>query len=454
MTLYQSTLEVPQPVQRPLERKLTVSVPPEVVQGYFQRHFSQLQKRVELKGFRAGTAPISLVKQLYRAEVSHSVYHEILDQVMKEVLEKHELRIAGDPRIEAPHHQTGKGEHDHHVSENQEFRFEAFFEIFPKVTPKDYVGLVLHRPQEQVTESLLEEARMSLRTLKATWVPRSEERPSQLGDYVDFDYEGGLVTETGTIHYLPSMKGHQLLQIGQNEFLPEFENQLVGLMSGQKRTFRLVFPANYDPAFAGKEAEFSITLNGLKEKRLPDWTEDFAQTLGYADLKALELRVRESLEAERKELARSRMIEQLSIQLIEKNPFDLPQVWLENAKQNLVNHRLSEWKKRGLTEEWMRRLLQEQASLLEQDAERQARLEYLLLTIGYQELDQLSLTQAELHHALGFDGLDSGALHAHKVGYYRKHPEAVDVAKMGLVRAKALDFLLKKAVFIDSTESL
>ena len=129
-------------------RKLTIKVPASAVNARFQKGLAEVQRTANLKGFRPGQAPISMIKQFYGEDVRHRIYHALIDESFREAVVREKIPAIGNPQIESPEHQHGKGEHDHAVTEDKDFTFTATVEVLPEIEVKGYTGIAL--TQEKV----------------------------------------------------------------------------------------------------------------------------------------------------------------------------------------------------------------------------------------------------------------------------------------------------------------
>ncbi|MGZ3697334.1 MAG: trigger factor, partial [Bdellovibrionota bacterium] len=259
----------------PIVRKLTVKVPAKEVATRFERGLAEVQKTAKLKGFRPGQVPISIVKQYYGEDVKHRVFHTVIDESYEQAVRDQKLKAVGRPKIDTPDHQKGKGDHDHGIDEGQDLTYVATVEVLPELEVKGYTGVALSKDKVEVTDEDVEKVVENLRGSQAELVPvgsglvgadgKSTSRPAKKGDHVDVQFDGGLVTDQG-VERKEGMKGQRVIEIGSDSLIPGFEDNLVGMRSGDTKTFRLNFPKDYFEAdMAGKESEFTVTLNEVKE---------------------------------------------------------------------------------------------------------------------------------------------------------------------------------------------
>jgi trigger factor len=265
-------------------RKLTIRVPAKEVAVRYNNGLAEVQRTANLKGFRPGQAPIAMIKQYYGEDVRHRLLHNLIDESYQHAIREQKLKAVGQPRIETPDHKTGAGEHDHTLKEDQDLTFTATIEVLPELEVKNYAGVALTRLGVDIKDADVELVVKNLLDQQAELVPATSgladasgnmgSRPARKGDYVDVQFDGGIVTETG-VEKKEGMKGGRVIEIGSDSLIPGFEDNLVDMRAGESKTFRLKFPDDYfEKEIAGKEAEFSVSLNDVKEKKLPELNDD------------------------------------------------------------------------------------------------------------------------------------------------------------------------------------
>lgn len=298
-----------------LERRLEVAVPSEQVAGEVDSRLKRLARTARLKGFRPGKVPFAVVRQQFGSQVHAETVNDLMQSTFAEAVTQHKLRPAGGPRIEPIA-----------VAPGTELRYAAVFEVLPEVSLHSLDGIAVERPTAAVGESDVDAMVESMRNQRPvfTEVPRA----AQEGDRVTVDFEGRIDGEV-----FPGGKGEGLaVTIGAHRVLPEFEQGLVGMSAGDRKTISAQFPADYGAAsVAGKTAQFDLKATKVEERSLPPVDEAFAQAFGVNTGGVEELRkeVRQSMERELAEAVRARVREQVFDALYRDNPIELPQSMLE-----------------------------------------------------------------------------------------------------------------------------
>lgn len=299
-----------------VKKKLTFDIPWPDVKNELDAVYRTVGKKAKIKGFRPGRIPRSILERHYRKEAEEETVSNLVNRYYWETLQEKEIPAVIQPEIEQ------KG-----IEEEKNFTFSATVEVEPVVEPKDYLGLDLEKEEPVVTEEDLEERMKEIRQMFATMEEVTEERGVIESDYVNLDFAGALAGEK-----LKELQSEDyLLEIGSKTFVPGFEEQLIGMRKGEKKTVAVRFPEKYQAAhLAGKEIEFEVHIKGIRIKKLPELDEQFIKNFEhYESLEDLKADIRKNLEEEKKRkiaLAFERLI---SDRLLERNTFEVPDSFVE-----------------------------------------------------------------------------------------------------------------------------
>jgi trigger factor len=434
-------------------RKLTIRVPATVVAKRFEKGLAEVQRTARIKGFRPGQVPLGIIKQYYGEDVRHRVYHHLIDESFAQAVRDEKIKAIGRPQIESPEHQHGKGEHDHAISEDKDFTFTATVEILPEIEVKNYTGLSLSRENVDVTDKDVDAVVTNLQEQHAELLPASSglagadgkptSRPVRKGDYADVTFHGGIVTDSG-VQERADMKGSRVIEIGSNSLIEGFEDQIVDMRSGETKTFRIQFPADYQGAeVAGKEAEFTVTVNELKEKKLPEMNDEFAKQAGYEGVADLKTKAREFLLKERTRDVDQKLRSEAVQQLVEKTTFDVPQIMIESQTRALAQDWAEQMKQQGAGEDLIRDALVKELDQFRKRAESQVRASLVLEAIAAKE--NITVTDEDLQVELKTLATSMNVEAEKLREYYAKNPGRMEDLEFRLRQDRTLKFLLDKA---------
>ncbi len=267
----QSTLET----LGQLERRLSVAVPVQSIEGEVEKRLARLAKTVKLPGFRPGKVPLKMVAQQYGPQVRSDVISDAVQSSFNDAVREQNLRVAGYPRIEP---KTGG-------ATDGSLEFSAVFEVYPEVTVGDVASINIERPTAEVTPADLDRTLDVLRKQRATFTPVS--RGAQTGDRVTVDFTGKI----DDVEFPGGQAKDFVIGLGEGRMLPEFEAAVIGASAGDQRAFPLTFPADYHgKEVAGKTASFALTVKEVAEADIPALDGKFAAAFGIKSGKVDDLR--------------------------------------------------------------------------------------------------------------------------------------------------------------------
>lgn len=443
-------------VEKPsnIVRKLTIKIPAKVVASRFEKGLAEVQKTAALKGFRKGHAPLSVIKQFYGEDVRHRLYHNLIDESFQVAVREQKLMTVGRPMVEeSTEHRTGEGEHDHAAHEDKDFTYTATVEVMPEVEVKNYTGVALTKDKVEVKKDDVEKIVQGMLESQAELVPVSgglvgadgkpSSRPVQKGDHVDMAFSGGLVTDNG-IEAKEGMKGSRLLEVGSDSLIPGFEDNLVGMRAGETKTFRVPFPKDfYEAEFQGKDAEFTVTINEVKEKKLPELNDELVKTMGYENVADFRKKAEEHLTAQRTEEADRKLRSDLVQALIAKNEFEVPNALIETQMRALAQDWAEELKRQGIDDKTIQGAISGELDNLRKRAENQVRASLILESIAKKE--SIEVKDAELDAEIEKVAASMKVEPEKLREFYAKNPGRKDDFVFRLRQETTLKFLLDKA---------
>ncbi len=437
---YQVKVENPSNIQR----KLIISVSKDIVAKRLATGYSDVQRKAKIKGFRPGMVPMNLVKQYYGADVRHQVFHNIIDEFYPKALREQKIRAVNSPQISTPDHQHGQGEHDHEIKDGQDLTFTATVEIIPEIEVKGYTGLSLTKGKTEVTEIDVDKVIESIQDNRAELIAiESESHRAKKGEFVDMKFDGGVVTDAG-LDKRPGMEGSRVLEIGSDSLIPGFEENLVGMKRGETKTFRIPFPADYfEKDLAGKDAEFTVTVSEIKEKKRPPVTEELAKDMGYESIADMRVKAKEHLVKQKATDSDRKLRSDLLGQLIEKNSFECPQSLVQAQARVLAQDVAKNLKNQGFTDQMVQEALTHELENISKRAESQVRASLVLEAIAKKE--NLDVTDADIDAEIKSMAENMKAGLEEVKEFYAKNPSRRDDLEFRMREDKAVEFLFSKS---------
>ncbi len=249
--------------------KLSFIIPAEQFDEALQQAFLKMRKRINVPGFRKGKAPRRMIETLYGESIFYDdAFELIFPDAYRAAVEEYDLKPVDQPQIDLDEIGAGK---------DLKFHVEVF--VRPDVTLGEYKGLTVEVELQKLTNEMVD-ARIEEDRKKASRTIDVDDRPVQEGDTVNLDYAGtvdGVAFAGGTAK-------DQTLTIGSHQFIPGFEEQMIGMQIGEERDLSVRFPDEYHAEeLKGKDAVFHVKVNGIQVTEVPELDDDFAADISEFD---------------------------------------------------------------------------------------------------------------------------------------------------------------------------
>ena len=317
-----------------LERRMTVILPAERLEGVVGNRLHEIARTVKLKGFRPGKVPAKVVQQRYGEQVRAEAMGELVRETFDEAIRQEKLKPAGNPEIkQVPDAAAG------------EIRYTATFEVVPDFGEIDVSKLEFERAVAHVEESDIDTMLTTLREQRRTWDP--VERGAQAGDMIRVE----TVAEAGTGRFPPEGVEQGATVLGSGAMLPELESQLIGLKAGEERETEITFPSNWRIALlAGQQAKVTVKVIQVSEPNLPEIDEAFIKSFGIRSgkLEVFRKEVRANLERELRGTLMNRLRAEVAHKLVTAySSVEMPPRLIEAEARNLANGAAEQARQQG-----------------------------------------------------------------------------------------------------------
>jgi trigger factor len=305
----------------PSRRELEIEVPAEEVAAELEKVLEEYASRARLDGFRRGKAPKEMVKRLFSQDIKDAVIENLVPRALRESLSAQNISPVGTPVISEAVFREG-----------QPFQFKAAVEVLPGFELPPYKKIRVQRKKSAVEEKEVDGSIEELRQKSAEYVP-VEGRGVADGDYVVVEWKG---KDLQTKRLLPTEKvlvlaGHPENEKGLNE-------TLAGAAPGESRKFVVTYPRDHArKKLAGRTVEYEFKVISIKEKRVPELSDDWAKDMGDIEsLAALRQRVRQELEKARQEADRREMGDEIVKGLVDRLDLELPESLVEAESGSIL----------------------------------------------------------------------------------------------------------------------
>jgi len=422
----------------PCKKLLRVDVDAQAVDAEFDTITRDFMKLARLPGFRPGKAPRHLVAKAFGSQIEDEVKRKLISDAYRKAVTDQKLHVVGQPDVEEI--QFGKG---------QALQFAATLETAPDFELPEYRGLPLKREVRMVTPEDIERALLVLREQRATYLDVA--RPVQEGDFVVVDYRGTcdgkpLTELTPTAQGLTE-KTDFWLHVAKDAFIPGFTDQLVGAQAGEARTVAIDFAADFvTPQLAGRKGVFEVQVKQVKEKSLPEPSDDFARSFNAENVERLREGVRKDLENELDYKLKRALRDQIMRELLGRVSCELPESVVLKVTRNVVYDLVRENQQRGVSREAIDKQKDQIFSFANSSAKERVKAAFVLGRIAEKEglkADAKEVTQRILVLAEQYQ------IKPEKMIQQLRERNGIAEIEEQIVTAKVLEFLEQNAKIED-----
>jgi len=430
-------MQVTETLSEGLKREYKVVVPAAELDVKVNQRLDDLKGRVRINGFRPGKVPVAHLKRMYGRSAMAEVIEATVRDTNNQIVSERGFKLAADPKVTLP---TEEGAIEQLIEGKSDLNYTMALEIVPPIALGDFKTIKLTKLTADVAETEVEEGIKNIANQNRPYTPRPQGEKAAKDDRITISF-------VGTIDGKPFEGGtgdDAVVLIGSNTFIPGFEDQLIGIATGETRTLKVAFPAHYmKEDLAGKDAEFVVTAKSIEAPGTVTIDDDFAKALGIESLEKLRDAVKDRITREHASMSRQKIKRALLDELDKMHKFDPPptlveeefdRVWksvlqeLENERKTFADENTTEEKAKA-----------EYRAI----AERRVRLGLVLAEIG--EKNSITVTEDELSRAVMDRARQFAGQEQRVWDYYRQNPQAVAALRAPIFEEKVVDFLLELA---------
>ena len=401
----------------------------------------EIAPRMNIRGFRPGKVPPAHVRRIYGKALMGEVVEQTLDETSKQVLEDNGLRIAAQPDLKP------QSNMDEVIAGHEDLSYELNVEVMPDFEPVDAATLKLERPVYTPSEAEVTEALDELAKQSRTYEPRAgKTAKAQDGDQVTIDFigridgepfEGGTATDAQLV-------------LGSGQFIPGFEEQLVGHKAGDEVLVQVTFPEEYSvERLKGAAAEFTTQVKEVKAPIEAVADNALAERLGMGDLDALKNALKVNLESQYAGATRMKVKRALLDQLDTAHDFPLPPRMVEAEFAGIWSQVEAEKARGELAPEDAGKSDDELKAEYRKIAERRVRLGLILAEIGRRA--NVTVNEQELGEAMRQEAMRYGAQAQQIFELMKNNPNAQAQMRAPIFEEKVVDLILGQAKVTDKS---
>ncbi len=417
-----------------LTRKLSITLPREEVSRELDKTYKKLNREVNLKGFRRGKVPVSVLKKKFKDQVEAEVGEQLVQATYFDAVEKEALDPVVHPDIK-----------EQSFREDGTFVYVAEVDVKPVFDLKEYKGLEVERPNTEITDAEIDAKIESLRREHAALKTADDAYAIRKDDVAIVDFQG--------FHNDKAMKEvhneDYSVDIGSGSLGKEFEEKLIGLRKGDKTLYEVEFPADYpNPVLAGKKVEFKVDVKSVKQRLKPELDDEFAKDIdeAYQTVKDLREGLRTQLQQEKEAALEGDLDDRIMHKLLESNQLEVPERLVRYEIEEMIKQTEASLQKSGLDLESAGIDRAELADRNRDAAEKRVRGDFLLKKIA--EVEDIKIEDEDIERGYKRIADQYNMTVAEVKQFFQRQDEILPFINE-LLNEKILQFLRREAKLIE-----
>src|SRR3984893_14912266 len=416
---------------------LHIELPPDFVTKEWNEVAKEFRQVARIPGFRPGKAPPSVIEAKFRKEIQEELTKKLVSETTREAIREKGLKVLSISDVDGVE-----------FTPERVMRFTATLITSPEFELPEYKGIQVKVPPGEVTDHELEQALQKLRERHATFSD-VEGRALEMNDFAVIDYaatlDGRPLLEVEP--KAPKMLGGGTdfwIKLDENTFLKGFSDRLVGMRTGETRTFDLTIPDDYAIAELAKRVlDFNVTLKGIKSMQLPDLTDEFARQVAQGlTVEKLREALQEQLVAEKEQRLRTLKQNQIIHYLASHVECELPQSYVKDETRRIMSEIVQHNQMRGISEDVLRENQKDIISAASRNARERLKANFILSRIA--EKEGIEVKAQELRERVQLLA-DQYRVKYEKMKSDLEEKKAIGQVREEVLMGKVLDFLTSNA---------
>ncbi len=407
-----------------LQKSFKIKVPYSLMQKNMDIEFENLSKSLKVPGFRPGKVPISFVKNKYFKEVINRISEKLIQEEGNKTFEKNNYRLAVQPKVKLLSD----------LKENADLEAEFSFEILPVFELNDFSKISLNKYVSSITEEDVDNVIKKLHNDNKVFKKAPAERHAKKNDRLIISYQGFVDKE----QFEGGTAENQIIDLGNNSYLPEFEKNLIGKKINDKFELEIVFPKNYHAEnLREKKAIFKININEISIPTLLKDDQELATKMGVKTTEELRTKITNELKRYSEELSFAIIKNQIIKNIVSSYNFDLPPT-LVLREQEIIKKTINpstnpsaEKKKKELEDKILK------------DAENKVKIGIVLSEIGIKH--KINVTSQEIETELARICMQYPGKEKEIVEFYKNNPAQMNSLKSPIFENKVIKLIAEKA---------
>ncbi len=370
------------------QKELLVEIPYEVFETAADKELDKLLPKAKIHGFRPGKAPRDIARKQFSHQIKSQAIEKVINEAVQDALTSNNIVPISQAHIS-----------DVVFEENKPITFTAKVDVFPKVELNKYKDFNFKKVTVEISDADIEDALITLQERDMTYEPVENRDTVQKGDVAVIDFEGkkeGVAFDGGTA------KGFSL-NIGSGQYIPGFEDSVIGMKKGETKDLNLTFPKEYNSAeLAGKDVVFTVTVHEIKEKVKPEINDDFAKDIdpNSKSLDDLKSKLKKGLQTEADKATQLEAFGQILEQIVKENPFEVPYSFVKEQSDRLAFNAMNQFYQMGLNPEQVGISYEMMAQRYLAQAEEQVKQAIVINEVA--KLENIAVEEEDINKFLAF----------------------------------------------------
>lgn len=432
-------MQVTETLAEGLKRELEIVIPASDLDTKLTTYLDEMKSKVKINGFRPGKVPAAHLRKLHGKSAMAEIVQSSINEWVTKACTDREETPAMQPDIKFQEDKM-----DEVLDGQQDLQFTLAYEVIPNFEIADFSGISVERQVVAVDDAEIDEHLERIGESNRDFTAKGG--AAEDGDRVTMDFVGkldGEPFEGGSGEATP-------LVLGSGQFIPGFEEQLVGLKAGDEKVIKVTFPDDYQAAhLAGKEAVFDVSVGEVAEPGELVMDDAFAERLGIESLEKLRQTIREQIEGEYGQLTRQRVKRQLLDALDEAHQFELPPQLVQGEFDSIWEQITKDMESSGKSFDDEDTNEEDAKADYRKIAERRVRLGLVLSKVG--EDNSIQVSDAETERALYERVRQYPGQEKEVFEFYKGNPQALASIRAPVYEEKVVDFLLELVKVVDTT---
>ncbi len=407
-------------------KKVEVVIPEEKVKGLTEEIYEEVKKNAKIKGFRPGKVPRSILLSYYKDYIDDELKKRVIQTTMTDALSGAKVIPVTEPVADF-------------IDEEGRFGYTLMCEVMPEIELPSYKGVEVEVEAIKVTEEEVDARVQNIRETHAVMMPREEDAGAQKGDFLIIKYQGFINGKPVKDIFSEAYP----LELGSSQLMPEFENGLYDVKTGETREISINFPGDYpNKEIANKIVLFKVEVKDVREKKLPDVNDEFAKDVNFDSVEKLRASLRDEIEKEKNNSRKQYISQKIIETLINGIDIPVPKRLLEKRTEAMVE----DAKTRFDTERFNDEELQTFQSNLRKDFEKRAeeRIKSDIILAKIAELESITLEEDDVQNRMKKIAEDTKRPYDEVKGFYEKY-DLIESIMHSIIQEKTINFLTDNA---------